>query len=649
MKKFLKSFIAVFVIFVLSLFFIHFINISPDTKAFTFSNFNNAPSQKRTCGTMDRLQMTLKENPGYRDVLNNLEKYTEEYKKTHNYNNINSPVTIPVVVHVVYHTPGENISFDQIKSQMDVITNDFRRWNSDSILTPSCFKPVSADPQVMFILAKRDPNNNPSIGVTRTYTDVLTFGLDDAVKFTSMGGEDGWDRNRYLNLWACNLGDNLLGYAEFPGGPAATDGVVILYNAFGSVGNVQPPYDKGRTATHEIGHWLWLYHIWGDDNGACTGSDLVDDTPNQGAENYGCPGFPHISCNNGPNGDMYMNYMDYTDDGCMNIYTQGQTVRIWSALNGPRLPIQSSNGGVPVSGHPITEFYADSLTVHFGSSIHLFDASAGIPTSWVWTITGPANYSSTVQNPVIPVTTAGYYNVKLKATNSYGSDSLTKTTYIKVLGPTMNSFSLISPPMWTRILVSPTNQSLQDFIWNKTSTNSLITYNFGIRRVGPYSEYYYQSNNSGHDSVVSFRKSFLDTLAATMGTTGDSVECVWRVWAYNTLDSISSNSFIVTLVRVPIGMHKISSDIPVVYQLYSNYPNPFNPSTTIKFDLPKTQNVKLIIYDLAGRQVEILSDENFQAGSYQVNWNASNYASGVYFYRFITSEFSETKKMVLVK
>jgi PKD repeat protein len=314
------------------------------------------------------------------------------------------------------------------------------------------------------------------------------------------------------------------------------------------------------------------------------------------------------------------------------------------------LPIQSSNGGVPVSGHPITEFYGDSLIIHFGSSVHFFDASAGIPTSWNWSITGPANYTSSVQNPVITFNTAGFYNVKLKVTNSYGSDSLTKTGYIKVMGPVMSSFSIISPPMFTRINVSPADPSFVDFIWNKASNNPLVTYNWGVKKLGVNVELKYLSNNNGHDSVASFRKSFLDTLAANFGTNGDSVMCIWRAWAYNTVDSVASfNSFLVTFVRITIGIRQISSEIPKVSKLYSNYPNPFNPSTTIKFDLSKTQNVKIIIYDILGKEVSILADDVFKSGSYQINWNASDYSSGIYFYRMETPDYRETRRMILLK
>jgi hypothetical protein len=140
-------------------------------------------------------------------------------------------------------------------------------------------------------------------------------------------------------MWVCQLSSNLLGYAQFPGGPAQTDGVVILHSAFGTTGTAAAPFDRGRTATHEIGHWLNLFHIWGDDGTGCNGTDEVDDTPNQADENTGCPGFPSPSCANDPNGDMFMNYMDYTDDACMFMFTAGQVTRMQAALDGPRSSI----------------------------------------------------------------------------------------------------------------------------------------------------------------------------------------------------------------------------------------------------------------------------------------------------------------------
>src|SRR5205085_4885972 len=203
----------------------------------------------------------------YKKNREQIEKFTQEFVKQHEIKQDNTGlITIPVVIHIVYNTPQQNISDDQAFSQIGILNKDYRRLNNDTVNTPAPFKPLGADIQVEFCMARRDPGGNPTLGITRTQTNVTTFGLDDAVKFTSSGGIDGWDRNRYLNIWVCNLGNNLLGYALYPGGPPATDGVVILYTAFGTGGVAAPPYNLGRTATHEVGHWLNLIHIWGDDN-----------------------------------------------------------------------------------------------------------------------------------------------------------------------------------------------------------------------------------------------------------------------------------------------------------------------------------------------------------------------------------------------
>ena len=170
---------------------------------------------------------------------------------------------------------------------------------------------------------------------TRTQTAVSSFTQNDDVKAASSGGIAPYQPQKCLNLWVCPLGDGLLGYAQFPGGPAATDGVVINYKAFGTMGTAAAPFDLGRTATHEVGHYFNLRHIWGDTED-CSGSDMVADTPNCAGPNYGKPSFPTVTCNNGPNGDMFVNYMDYVDDGAMFMFTAQQVTRMRTALDGPR-------------------------------------------------------------------------------------------------------------------------------------------------------------------------------------------------------------------------------------------------------------------------------------------------------------------------
>jgi hypothetical protein len=222
-----------------------------------------------------------------------------------------------------------------VKSQIAALNRDFRAKNADKSRVPPAWKSLVADPKIEFALAKRDPNGKATSGITRTATTATEFGPDNGVKSKATGGKDAWPSDRYLNFWVCNLGQNLLGYAQFPGGPAKTDGVVILYSAFGTRGTVGPPFNKGRTATHEVGHFLGLRHIWGDRND-CSGNDFVADTPGAQAANMGKPAFPHITCNNGPDGDMFMNYMDYVDDAAMIMFTVGQAARMNATLAGPR-------------------------------------------------------------------------------------------------------------------------------------------------------------------------------------------------------------------------------------------------------------------------------------------------------------------------
>ncbi len=234
---------------------------------------------------------------------------------------------IPVVVHVVYHTEGQNISDERITTQIQVLNADFRRQNTDTADAPAEFQAVAADIKIEFCLASFDPAGNPTNGITRTYSDTTVWDLSyaDDIKSTASGGADGWPSGSYLNIWVCNLSSNVLGYAYGPNSSESVDGVVINYKYFGLGDASSYPYNQGRTATHEVGHWLNLSHIWGDDNGSCSGSDGIDDTPNQSDETFGCPNFPLMDeCSPNPPGIMFMNYMDYTDDACMNLFTQDQ-------------------------------------------------------------------------------------------------------------------------------------------------------------------------------------------------------------------------------------------------------------------------------------------------------------------------------------
>lgn len=283
-------------------------------------------SAQRNCGTMTHLQHLIEQDPTVLQRRQQLNESVQQQLQNRNQQLTSGLITIPVVVHVVYQDGVQNISMSQILSQIEVLNEDFQRLNSDADNT----WPQAADIEIAFELASLDPNGNPTDGVTRTFTEETDFDSDNSnIKFNSTGGKDAWPADQYMNMWVCNLVGGLLGYAQFPGsGPGATDGVVIDYQFFGTEGTASAPFDLGRTATHEVGHWLNLIHIWGDGN--CSADDQVSDTPNAGGPNY--TGSP---CNDNPDScpsdsdpDMFQNYMDYSDDACMNLFTQGQKDRM---------------------------------------------------------------------------------------------------------------------------------------------------------------------------------------------------------------------------------------------------------------------------------------------------------------------------------
>lgn len=252
-------------------------------------------------------------------------------------------LTIPVVVHVLYKDSLQNISDAQIQTQLDVLNRDYRALNN--IVLPPYFDSIQADIEIEFCLASLDPQGNYTPGITRTSTTGGTFlgffnPFSEDAKFDSLGGKDAWPTDEYLNLWVCDLFPGLLGYAQFPGGVANTDGVVITTTAFGTVGNVDPLASGGRTAVHEIGHWLGLRHIWGDDSD-CTGSDTIPDTPNSSSASQQDCNTNLNSCANEDSfwgafdpTDMVQNYMDYSNDTCMGMFTKGQKTRMLSFLYG---------------------------------------------------------------------------------------------------------------------------------------------------------------------------------------------------------------------------------------------------------------------------------------------------------------------------
>jgi len=341
-----------------------------------------APSdgQKRQpirCRAVEEHLRLLRKSPEYRWRRREIERELNEWIRAYAGAGVRTGlIRIPVVVHVVWNTAAQNISDAQINSQIAVLNEDFRRLNADATATPAAFAAVAADARLEFALAVRGPGCTPTTGINRQNTAVTGWNYPgNGMKSAATGGADPWDSTQYLNVWIVNYTDDTLGFATFPGGAAAVDGLVLHYQATGRTGTLTPGADLGRTATHEIGHWLDLQHIWGGSANAvstdCTDGDLVADTPNQQQASpfsiTSCRTFPAVTCSNGPNGDMFMNYMDYSADQCMNMFTAGQVVRMDAALHTSRASILASPGLVRPTGIPGPDLWSKDTSDDTGA------------------------------------------------------------------------------------------------------------------------------------------------------------------------------------------------------------------------------------------------------------------------------------------
>lgn len=297
---------------------------------------------QQKCSSAEYLQNALNSDPSLRQRVADIEAFSGAVQEQRIHSSIqDNVIKIPVVVHVLYHNPEEKLSDARINGQIEALNKYFRRRNNDTTNTPAYFRQLAADCEIEFQLATQDPRGRSTSGIIRKYTPITKWKNDDKMKFSSEMGDDAWDARSYLNIWVCNL-DRFAGYATVPGAALNIDGVVIGHTAFGTSG-ANTAYDLGKTAVHEIGHWLNLKHIWGDAN---CGDDGVADTPKQASYTVGCPSTVRITCGNGPYGDMYMNYMDYTNDACINMFTQGQKARMRTlfATGGARRSLLSSKG-----------------------------------------------------------------------------------------------------------------------------------------------------------------------------------------------------------------------------------------------------------------------------------------------------------------
>lgn len=447
------------------------------------------------CGTMKQdsiNRIRYPERPTLDDFENALQLKMAEMRRQGRTGRTQAGIiTIPIIVHVVHNGEpvgtGLNISQAQVQSQIAVLNEDFRRMAGTRGYNTS---PIGADIEVEFCLS---PVNENGVAMTEPGIERVNGGqadwtqeqIDSQLKPTTI-----WNPNLFYNVWTLKFNASeggLVGYSQFPdqtglqgiaaNSPASTDGTVLRYTSFGSSDKgtfpvLQAPIDKGRTLTHETGHWLGLRHIWGD--GVCA-NDFVDDTPTQRNASSGCPN--SISCDN-VTPAMVQNYMDYSNDVCFNIFTLGQKDRMMAALEiSPRRKslVQANLCAPAVADVPTANFVADKQQcVLLGSEVQFTDLSTNFPTEWQWEFEGGDPATSTERNPTITYSLPGTFKVTLTTTNAIGvSEPVTIEDYIIVSEEGLcNSFTNFDPAYTPSVLKLSAFGSYTGYLTGNNSAKS---------------------------------------------------------------------------------------------------------------------------------------------------------------------------------
>ena len=621
--------------------------------------------EHRNCSTMEVLDRLKAEDSGLEERMNDIERHTEEFIAQGS-NAERVVYTIPVVFHVVWNTAAENISDAQVLSQLAVLNEDFRRLNADWVNTPSVFQPLVADSEINFCLAQRDANGNATTGIIRVQTTKTSFSDNDAVKYTAQGGSNAWPAGSYLNIWICDLGSGLLGYAQFPGGPAATDGVVLDYAYTGYLGTAQAPYNLGRSGTHEVGHWLNLRHIWGDAN---CGNDQVSDTPTQQTSNFGCPTFPKVTCSNGPNGEMFMNYMDYTDDACMFMFSNGQKSRMAAVLGsgGSRASLANSQGCVPPSGGgscgtpgslASSSVTSSSATVSWGavSGANSYNLQYKLSSASTWTtvsvstnsynLTGLAASSTyNYQAQAVCASGSSAYSAASSFTTTSGggggtctdtyenNNSKSKAKTIPVNTEITAKISSTTDIDWYKFTNTSSQRNVKLEMYNLPADYDVILYR-GNTQVG------ISENAATASELITYNNTQTATTyyVKVYGYNGaNSTSC------YNLKASISSSAWRTDGSDVEEELELTKVDEEMVFLMY---PNPTS-AEEVNLELLSNQEgpVTITVMDLSGQIVSSLNEKMFSGAP--VTLNVSKLSTGMFLVRMDNGSQTATQKLII--
>lgn len=617
---------------------------------------------------------------------------------------------IPVVVHVIHDGGTNNISDAQIQSQIDVLNEDFRK-----IIATNGYG-NGVDTEIEFCLAKKDPQGKCTNGIVRINSPLSNHQTYQRSQLKLLSY---WDNTRYLNMYVVkniNNGSGILGYSSFPGGPANEDGIVVRHDYFGKIGTAAS--SLGRTTTHEIGHWFGLYHTFNGGCGidTCADGDLVCDTPPAANPNFGCPTIN--SCSNDiPNvNDQIQNYLDYSDDNCKNMFTNGQKQRMHSTLVSLRNDIWQQwnidstgcdSGFVNSNCNVIADFVTLNPNICVGNSIVFYNKSQNTPTTYQWYFQGGTPATSSVANPTVTYSSIGNFQVKLIATNSYGTDSLILNSYVNVTTPPIgqalpyfenfesfsfptNGITIDNPDAgitWERDTIAIAYQGIAS-----AKINNLINTNYGqsdamilprfdfTSFVGtPYLNFkwaYAKSDPSYSDELivlvskdcgVNWSQVFYRTgTTMTTGTTQTTpyiptASTVWKIANISLSTYTTYPNVLIKIVNVTDGGNNLYIDninlganttgINETQSQISDlliYPNPTSGTFSIEYSLLKNMDVNIVITDVLGKEVYTANNKLQSVGLHKQEIN-SVLETGIYNVSIKTSDVLTNKKIVITK
>jgi hypothetical protein len=620
---------------------------------------------RRACATYDVLQEQKRLYPNIANNIEHIERHTQAVQSKPQLKIRSGVITIPVIIHVVYRSanPVENITDEQIMSQLDVLNKDYRHLNSDSKMAPSVFMPFSADCELEFKLAKRTPGGKSTTGIIRYSSDrKVSWGKSDEVKLPEKGGIAPWDATKYLNLYVCAIGGGVLGYSSMPGSLAAFDGVVIDYRYFGTIGTAVAPFNLGRTTTHEVGHWLNLRHTWGDSD---CGDDLVNDTPVQQGPNYGCVVFPHITCSGDSKGDMFMNFMDYTDDACMNLFSVGQKNRIQALFTsgGARASLLTSDALTPfneqcqaptaLAGSDFSSKTATlSWTAAKGIANYIVEYRAKNTANWL--IFSVKNTTSTVLFNLLPNTE---YEYRLKSsctadadyTAPFGFKTLALEQGCMDVYESNNNFSTakeipVNAPISALIGTSTDNDY---FIFNTTETEK----NIQIQLTELPFDYDVKLYNSQHQLVgTSARGAKSDERIVFNNAPVD----YYYVRVYPNTDFSATQCYKLTTHISSLDFSRESDKIAnetfkdKTLEKLKIYPNPVAEYALVEINTGFEGLANIQITDMSGKTVQAETQElTKEKNSFQIDFTALN--DGLYLLMVKTGYLIQTKKILVSK